>query len=575
MTPLATEAPAYLRDLERRVESRAARAARITWPSPKYQRTPVAFAREVLDRELVIRFTENGRELVWDEQARFVDACAVPDARVSWVSGHKNGKTSSEAIVALWAWASFAPVRVFLFAPKVEHIEKIGLWKEIRFLYQNSGRCSACRAKEHAACSHAAGLWACQMVDPCAWCSPLGPREGWNEDPTTGLQSADGRREILAYTAQNLDALGGLSGSKMVFIFEEAGGIKPTFYEAMKGNAAGGVTWILCGNPLHTSGEQYDAHHTKGALYTHVQESDSEEGPNVRAGAKLVPGLATREWVETCAADWGRDSSPFLIRVKGKYPKYEPGQLLRNDDVAASMERWSSTPFKGRLQIGVDVAFTGDDAAIAPRRGYKILEVRAFTGTDPDALADEVAHTARSLREPHEQKPLVTYDAQGKTGRDFGASLRRYEDELEIIPVYGNGRPKDSRRYYMRRDEIAHGFAYWVKRGGALPPDAKLEGEIARLVARPVSKTDQRAKTPTNEEVKVVLGRSPDRRNACELACTDAIAELELAKQHARTSPAARADRGPAAEQEERERQQQSPYGAADAGLLRAWGEAS
>jgi phage terminase large subunit len=546
--------------LAERVARRRAEAARTTWPTPKYRGRPVDFFREVLDREL------------WDEQARWVTAAGVDDARVSVVSGHKTGKSLGEAGLALYFFASFSPVRVFLFAPKIEHIEKIALWKEIRSLYQNSGRCPGCRRKEHSACNHDLGVWACAPQEPCAWCSPLGPLELWNEDSTTGLQSADGRREILAYTARDVDALGGLSGPKMVFIFDEAGGIKPQFFEAMKGNAAGGVTWIMAGNPLHTFGEQYEAHHTKRSLYTHVQEISSKSTPNVREGRKIIPGLATREWVEQRASDWGVDSSAFLIRVEGKYPRYEPGQLLRTDEVAASNERWATMAFKGRLQIGVDVAFTGDDAAIAPRRGYKILEVRAFTGTNPDALADEVAHTARSLREAHEQKPLVTYDAQGKTGRDFGASLRRYEDEIEIVPVYGNGRPRDQRRYLMRRDELAHMFGFWVKRGGALPPDARLEGEIARLVAKPVSQTDQRARVPSNEETRKILGRSPDRRNACELACTDAHAELELAKQHGQTSPPARADRSPP-DVGVSEMTPAGPYGAADAGLRRAWGE--
>lgn len=546
--------------LRERVAERRAKAARVTWPAPKYRGRPVEFFREVLDRE------------PWDEQSKWIRAAAADDARVSVVSGHKTGKSLGEAGLALYFWASYSPVRVFLFAPKIEHIEKIALWKEIRSLYQNSGRCSSCRAKEHAACAHELGLWNCEPQDPCAWCSPLGPLDWWNEDSTTGLQSGDGRREILAYTARDVDALGGLSGPKMVFIFDEAGGIKPQFFEAMQGNAAGGVTWIMAGNPLHTVGEQYDAHHTKKRLYTHVQEISSESTPNAREGIKKIPGLATREWIDLRAEDWGRDSSAFLIRVKGQFPKYEPGQLLRIDEVAASNERWTRTPFRGRLQIGVDVAFTGDDAAIAPRRGYKILEIRAFTGTNPDALADEVAHTARSLREPHEQKPLVTYDAQGKTGRDFGASIRRYEDEIEIVPVYGNGKPRDQRRYLMRRDELAHQFAYWVKRGGAIPPDAKLEGEIGRTVAKPVSKTDQRARVPTNEEIKSILGRSPDRRNACELACTDAHAELELAKAHAAASPAARADRSPPADHDEPGMMPSSPYGAADAGLRRAWG---
>jgi phage terminase large subunit len=548
---------AVLADLERRVESRAARAARRVWPSSEYASSPVRFAREVLDREL------------WDEQAEWVEACARPDARVSVVSGHKTGKSLGEAVVALWAWSTFDPIRVFLFAPKIEHIEKVALWKEIRFLYQNSGRCAACRAREHTACSHVNGIWLCRPVEPCAWCSPIGDAALWNEDSTTGLQSPDGRREILAYTARDVDALGGISGRNMVFVFDEAGGVKAQFFEAMKGNAAGGVRWVMAGNPLHTTGEQYDAHHGKRSLYSHVQEIDSQRTPNVIEGRKVVPGLATREWVEQRAVDWGRDSSAFDIRVRGRFPKYEAGQLLRIDEIAASNQRWYTEHFRGRLQLGVDVAFTGDEAAVAPRRGYKISELRIFRDTSPDALAREVAALAGDLKEPHEQKPIVIYDAQGKTGRDFGAAIRAYSDELELIPVYGNGKPHDQRRYLMRRDELAHELAAWVKRGGALPPDAKLEGEIGRTVAKPVSKTDQRAKVPSNEEIKAFLGRSPDRRNACELACADARAEAPAAQEQTNRR---RAGIGQVVDAGD-DGLPPDVYGAADAGLRRAWGQ--
>lgn len=555
---------ALFADLARRVESRAARAARRVWPCSEYEDSPVRFAREVLDREL------------WDAplsslcgstttQARWVQACAEPDARVSVVSGHKTGKSCGEAVIALWAFATFAPVRVFLFAPKLEHIEDVALWKEIRALYQNSGRCSACRTKEHARCDHGAGVWRCVPQDPCPWCSSLGDPKAWNEDSTKGLRSPDGRREILAYTARDVDALGGISGAKMFFIFDEAGGVKPQFYEAMKGNSAGGVTWVMAGNPLHTTGEQYDAHHSKRALYSHVGEISSLDSPNVRAGMKLVPGLAMREWVDRCAEDWGRDSSAYLIRVLGRHPKYEPGQLLTHDEITASFTAWYTTRGSGRLQIGVDVAFTGDEAVVAPRRGQRISELRVFTQTTPDALAAHVAGIARDLKLPHEQKPVVIYDAQGKTGRDFGAAIRCYEDEIELIPVYGNAKPKDQRRYLMRRDELAHEFAAWVKRGGAMPPDAKLEGEIGRTVAKPVSKTDQRARVPSNDEIKSILGRSPDRRNACELACADARAELPAVEEPKRKRVA------PPREELVEDGAPLDVYGAADAGLRRAW----
>lgn len=508
--------PSLLADIERRVESRAAQASRITWPSQVYQTNPVGFARDVLDREL---WTDGSGH----DQVGFVQACAVPDGRVSVVGGHKNGKTTGEAVVALWAFASFKRVRVFLFAPKIEHIEKVQLWKEIKDLYRNSGRCKKCRQREHEACDHRRGIWECDPVEPCAWCSPLGESDAIGDDPTKGLRSPDGRREIMAYTSRSIDALGGLSGAKIFMIYEEAGGIAQSFFDAMKGNEAGGVTRILTGNPLHTSGELYDSHHSKRAQYTHVASISAKQSPNVRARAKVIPGLATQEWIEERAQDWGRDSTIFRARVLGEFPKYEPGQLLRMDEIVASNARWEAARFEGRLQIGVDVAFTGDDASVAIRRGIKIDSITDFSGIDADGLAVHVAGIARDHRRPHERPPLVVYDAQGKAGADFSRAIRQFDHELEIVAIWGNAKPRDERRYLMRRDELAHGFAAWCKRGGALPPNTKLEGEIGQTIARPVNrdKHDFRARIPSNDELRAVLGRSPDRRNACELACAD------------------------------------------------------
>lgn len=499
-------APAFVADLERRVESRVARATRRTWPSLDFEHNPVKFGAEILDR------------VPWDKQAAWMRDCAIPDARVSVVSGHKTGKTSGEASIALWAWSTFDPVRVFLFAPKIEHIEKIALWKEIKQLYLNSGRCAQCRKKEHIKCRHEQGVWRCIPQAPCMYCSPIGEPDWWNDDPTTGLKSPDGRREILAYTATNIDALGGLSGPKMFFIFDEAGGIKPVFFQAMHGNSAGGATWLMAGNPLHDSGEQYDAHHSQKAKWK-THELSSEDTPNTRAGAKVIPGLATKEWCDDRADAWGRESSLYAIRILGKFPKYTPGQLLKVDEIEAAERRWFGMEFRGRLQIGVDVAFTGDDAVIAPRRGYKINSLEIVTNTTPDGLAAQVADIADDLRLPHEQKPIVTYDAEGKAGRDFGEALQQYADKLEIIPIRSSGPARDQRRFGDKRTELAHGFARFVRRGGAIPTDEKLEGEIGWMVTRPKSKDDERVVLPPNDEFRKTRGRSPDRFDACKFAC--------------------------------------------------------
>lgn len=507
-------APDFLPDLERRVEVRAARAARIAWPSPRYEHDPIGFCRDILDFE-PWEHPEPGIS-----QADVIRAASREDSRVSWVSCHKVGKSRALAALPLWDFATFTKSRTFLFAPKIEHIENIALWPEIRQLYLNSGRCKACRTKEHAKCCHAEGRWRCEPQPPCPWCSPLGDAAAWNEDPVVGLKSADGRREIKAYTATIVDALGGLSGQRMRFIFDEAGGIKPMFFEAMHGNSAGGVSWLMAGNPLHTSGEQYDAHHSQKHKWQ-IFETSAEHSPNVRAGFKMVPGLATREWMQDRAEAWGKDSSTYAIRVLGKFPKYTPGQLLRVDEVEAAEKRWALTRFEGRLQLGVDVAFTGDEAVIAPRRGYKIGDLVVVRDTNPDELAERVLQTARDLRLPHERPPLVAYDAQGKAGQDFGNALLRLpriEDELEIIGVRTDAPPRDRQRFGDRRTELAFGFASFLKRGGAIPTDVKLEGEIGWMITRPRSKDDQRPVLPSNDELKKQHGRSPDRFDACKLA---------------------------------------------------------
>src|SRR5262245_40475078 len=315
-------------------------------------------------------------------------------------------------------------------APKIEHIE-IVLWPEIRRLYLAAGRCAECRAKI-TECAPA--------VEPCAFCSPLGAPSWIGVDPTKGLHAPDGR-EVFAYTSRKPDAIGGISGPEMLFVFDEASGIDDAVFEAMKGNEAGGVRKLLLGNPLRTTGEFFDSHHRGKRFYTYTARISSEDTPNAISGEKLVPGLATLEWCEKRAEEWGRDSVVYAVRVKGEFPRYEEGQLVPVDVLEEAEKRWETTPAVGRLQLGVDVAFTADDASIASRRGQKILEIVSLQGLDEDALAAHVVGAARAHRRAHEPKPLVLYDANGP-GVRLGKALRQYADEIEIVGINGTMRPR-------------------------------------------------------------------------------------------------------------------------------------
>jgi len=499
--------------LRERIRQERAKRMRRVYPCDEFRDRPVAFSKEVLHFE------------PWDKQAEWMDAMAPEGAAVSVASGHKTGKSSGAASVCLWFWATRRRARVPIMAPKIEHVEVV-LWPEIRRFYLAAGRCAECLQ------------WlrdddVRKKPDPCEFCSPLGDPRWIGLDPTKGLRAPDGR-EIFAYTARKPDAIGGLSGPEMLFVFDEASGIDDAVFEAMKGNEAGGVRKLLIGNPLRTTGEFFDSHHGSKRFYTYTDRISSEDTPNARTGKKLIPGLATREWCEERAEEWGKDSPLYAIRVRGEFPKYEAGQLVPVDVLIQAEQRWESTKAEGRLQIGVDVAFTGDDAAIALRRGQKILELTALPGMmNEDTLAAHVVSAARAHRRPHEPKPLVVFDANGPGAR-LRRALEAYEDEIEIVGVNGTARPRRPREYFQLRDEIACVFAEWLLKGGAIPTDKNLEGEISHT--RAFDAGGGRKRVISNDRMREILKRSPDRRNACELAVWDAR-PLDAWEEGAATEP--------------------------------------
>ncbi|WP_437647848.1 hypothetical protein [Sorangium sp. So ce362] len=483
----------WLDDLETRVVQRRAARVRRTWPCPEYQRDPNRFCREQLN------FAP------WDKQAEVLDALVPPGAWVSVVSGHKIGKSSLAAGAAHWFSSSFDDARVVLLAPKAEHI-RVVIWREITKFYKRSGRCPACRAIE---------ARENKTPDPCPFCSPLGDPDWLSVEPHRGLRYPDAR-EIFGYTARDVDAIGGLSGKNMLFIFDEASGIPDPIFDAMKGNAAGGVRVLLLGNPLRTIGEFYASRHdpAKKKLYVTFQIS-SEDTPNARTGRAEIPGLATRQWCQDRAEEWGKDSVLYSVRVRGEDPKYEEGQLVPVDVMEAAEQRWETARAEGRLQVGVDVAFTGDEAAIAVRRGLKILELTAIANAgEEDKLAEYVIGAVRAHRGDHELNPVVVYDSNG-IGARLGKALQVYAGEIEIVGVNGTARARKPKEYFQLRDEVACNFASWLK-VGAIPSDGKLQGEIGHTKAYDAG--GNRRRVISNEALKKVLGRSPDRRNACELS---------------------------------------------------------
>lgn len=513
-----------------KLRAAGAERTKICWPSNSYADNPVAFAVDVL-----------GMRRLWSEQRRVLMEFAKPRSWIAVSTGQKWGKTEAYIVAALHFISTRPKAQWFHFAPKIDHA-KIVLWPRLAPIAKAAYKpCIRCKAAHDAWVS----LPSVNPYDetprpaPCHQCSVLfNPEHVHDVDPSTGIQTADGR-VLIAYTANKLGALGGLSGVHLAFGTDESSDVDDKVIEAIQGNSMGGAKGFFIGNPLYSIGWFANALKRDKRLYTFVLESSVRMTPNCRGrivwsdgvitenhtDEQPIPGLAEPIAIERRLEAWRGANAIIAARIDGKMPEVVPGQLAPIAIVGAAEERWTAgLEGEGVLQVGVDVAKgTGRDyLAIAPARGRRILEIiRAKPGSHAIGAQMVIDHV-RKHRRKNDPVPRVVYDAGGKEGRDFGLELRRWEGEIEIYGIHGTHPPRQPRLYLSLRDEIAHSFAAWLKTG-AVPPDGELEAELELLTAKQVEfswkgKKWMVAKVPTNEEIEKILKRHPDGRNACELS---------------------------------------------------------
>lgn len=468
-------------------------ATRVRFPSDHYQRDPIAFFREVLGVE------------PWSRQRQIVEA--VRDyPRVAVCSGHKVSKSHTAAGLALWFYCSFPDARAILSSTTARQVDQI-LWRELRMMRARSGRCVACRKEDPEGR---------RITRPCPHSTLIEGEQG--ELARTGLKSTD-FREIVGFTAREAEAVAGISGRNLLYIIDEASGVPDEIFEAIEGNRAGGARVLLLSNGTRNEGEFYEAFESK-ADYYHTIRVSSEETPNVIAGREIIPGLATREWVEEKKLEWGVDSALYRIRVKGEHAKFEEGRIFSVHAITEAERRWSETPEAGRLFIGVDPAGatgTGDESAFSARRGFRQLWLRALRGLNEEQHVVMLLKFLVETKLPRET-PVVVIDRDGPIGARLNILLREYleqnPDAFELVSVRASD-ASNRDGYDRMRDALIANLEIWL-REGAIVEDIKLEKELHALEWKP--NVNNKLKVTPKEVLRKQLGRSPDRLDALALS---------------------------------------------------------
>ena len=485
----------------------------IRWPSPRYRQDPVGFFRDILGIE------------PWSVQERVLESIR-DNPRTSWKSGHRVGKSNTAGGAALWFYCSHEDARVVMSAPTARPVDDI-LWRETKMMRARAGKCVACKREDPEDL---------RILRPCPHSAPIDGEMG--ELARTGIKSVD-FREIKGFTAREVEAITGTAGKNLFFIFDECSGIADELFEGLEGNRAGysrsgsGTVRVLyTGNPTRTSGEFYDSHNSK-SKYFHCITTSSEESPNVVAGREVIPGLATREWVEEKREMWGESSPLFRVRVEGAYAEKEDGKIFSIHTIAQAEQRWHETTAEGRLYIGLDPAGasgTGDETVFVARRGLKALVIVAFLGLSEEAHA---AHLL-SLISTHKlarERPVVVMDREGSVGaKVYGllvAMTAARTAPFELVGLRTSEKPQRQPLIYgLLRDELTANLEQWVRDGGSFPEDTKLAKELHEFEWEQDGKGG-RLRCTSKKVIKKRLGRSPDRYDALALCCWEPLSLQE------------------------------------------------
>jgi phage terminase large subunit len=476
--------------LGKRIADTGATTGTVGYDFERYRAEPARFSKEELGITPWLRQDEILRCVV-DKKGATIHKVAVR-------SGHKVSKSTSAAILALY-WISLGG-RCFVTAPTYRQVKDI-IWQELRKLYP--------RVREKLG---------------------GGPLP---KDPATGLYLPNGG-ELKGISTDKPEALAGISGANLLFIIDEGSGFPDDLFRAILGNSAGGSTILALSNPTKSTGWFFEAFQD-GSTWKQLHIS-SAESPNVAAKKILVPGLATAEYVEAMAAEWGVDSADYQVRVDGNFPLEGSNTVIPLKVVEACFKRYETAEppdnlLDHRLEVGVDVARFGDDkSTVYARRGSWFFPSLVLTGQDVVKVARSVEQYVLDLMTEGEKEkgawataPRIKVDTVGIGAgvADLlraGATRARYGNPVgEIVDIDASRNAMDHERFVNVRTESWFAARKLLSSGAAIPKDVILQADLTS--ATYTYDKDQRYVLEPKDKMKERISRSPDRGDGLVLCC--------------------------------------------------------
>lgn len=496
-------------------------------------------AMNSLHQRLPHKYAENILGQSWWSKQREAAIAITRHNRVFIQASHAIGKSHLCGGLANWHYDCFSPSITITTAPNQSQVKDI-LWAEIRTQRGERGGNNHLKPA------------ACRMEDP-----------------------ANPKHWAAGFTARDGTSFHGRHTEHMLFIFDEACGIRGEFFSATEGMMVGpNRKWIAICNPTDPSSRAYQETLT-GEWY--VMQISALDHPNViasLAGEEIpYPNAVSIQYVDRAFRNWCemidisdmkagdlkwslpdkdgkrdfdnpmafRPGPEMEIRVLGRWPSTATGSVW-SDATWAAAERRAEDGYKPLedglvynrpAQIGCDVAWGGQDyTTIIGQRGGAALTYVTGNGWRAPKIAEKLKAEASRLvdqrtaymrgcntlnwvgEEPKRVQIVVDHDA---TGDAVKSSMGGWN----IVSQSGMSPALQDDMYPNRRSEVwfwvaerAENFHIDLSR---LPLDARVRMR-SQAMGPKWEVTPQGRRVEDKVKTRKTLKRSPDDMDALNLA---------------------------------------------------------